>query len=285
VFSGRPFFAINVGKPVDLAERYFLEGADEITFLNITSFRSEPVADIPMMELLEKASRSIFVPLCIGGGIRDYTDSAGKFHSALEVAAAYFRAGADKISISSDAVFAAEGYYAAGKRKQGSTSIELIAKSYGAQAVVVSVDPRRVYVSSPSDTPHHTVHTEKHGPNGEEYVWFQCTIKGGREGRDLDVVQLVCAVEALGAGELLVNCIDADGSKSGFDIDLLQQICSHVTIPVIASSGAGCKEHFTEVFQKTNVSAALAAGIFHRREVSINEVKLEMAANNIPTRQ
>jgi len=71
VFSGRPFFAINVGKPVDLAERYFLEGADEITFLNITSFRSEPVADIPMMELLEKASRSIFVPLCIGGGIRD----------------------------------------------------------------------------------------------------------------------------------------------------------------------------------------------------------------------
>ena len=84
-------------------------------------------------------------------------------------------------------------------------------QAYGAQAVVVSVDPRRVYVSDPSDTPHKTVETAKPGPNGECYVWWQCTVKGGREGRDIGAIELSQAVEQLGAGEILLNCIDNDG--------------------------------------------------------------------------
>jgi glutamine amidotransferase/cyclase len=142
------------------------------------------------------------------------------------------------------------------------------------QAVVISVDPRRVWVSAPDDTHHATTRSEsKRGPNGEEYCWWQCTIKGGREGRDVDVVQLATISEALGAGEILLNCIDNDGVGQGFDIELVQLVSDAVSIPVIASSGAGVPEHFSEVFEKTKASAGLAAGIFHRREVGINQVK------------
>jgi len=100
----------NLGKPVELAQRYFEEGADEVTFLNITSFRNCPMKDMPMLEVLRKASENVFVPLTIGGGIRDMEDSEGKVFSALDVASEYFRSGADKVSIGSDAVYAAEAY-------------------------------------------------------------------------------------------------------------------------------------------------------------------------------
>ena len=115
----------NLGKPVTLAQRYFEEGADEIVFLNITSFRQGVLDDAPMLKVLEKASENIFVPLTVGGGIRDYTDAAGRTWSALEVAARYFRAGADKVSIGSDAVYAAEKFRESGQ-KTGETSIEQI---------------------------------------------------------------------------------------------------------------------------------------------------------------
>jgi glutamine amidotransferase/cyclase len=103
--------------------------------------------------------------------------------------------------------------------------------------------------------------------------WYQCTIKGGREGREVDAVTLAHVCEQLGAGEILLNCIDKDGTNSGFDIELINAVRAAVTIPVIASSGAGCAEHFLEVFRKTPAEAALAAGIFHRKEVPIGEVK------------
>ncbi|HHD63906.1 MAG TPA: imidazole glycerol phosphate synthase HisHF, partial [Desulfobulbaceae bacterium] len=102
---------------------------------------------------------------------------------------------------------------------------------------------------------------------------YQCTIKGGREGRDLDAVTLAKACEELGAGEILLNCIDKDGTNSGFDLELINSVRDAVTIPVLASSGAGSAEHFLEVFLKTDAAAALAAGIFHRKEVPISEVK------------
>lgn len=130
----------NLGKPVDLAARYFEEGADEIAFLNITSFRNCPLQDLPMLQILRQASERIFVPLTVGGGIRDMEApetesdiSTVKVYSALDVASAYFRSGADKVSIGSDAVLAAEEYIASGGRKTGRTSIELIAAAYGKQ--------------------------------------------------------------------------------------------------------------------------------------------------------
>jgi len=273
----------NLGKPVELAKRYYDEGADEITFLNITGFRDFPLQDMPMLEVLKETSKNVFVPLTIGGGIRDFTDKNGNHYTALEVASEYFRSGADKISIGSDAVLIVEEYLKNGIAT-GKSSIEEISRVYGNQAVVISIDPRRVYVTSPQDTPHPVIETETLGPNGERYCWYQCTIKGGREGRDLDAITLAQVCEKLGAGEILLNCIDRDGTNQGFDIELIKAVEEAVSIPVIASSGAGSVEHFYEVFSKTNVEAALAAGIFHRREVPIQDVKNYLKQKNIEIR-
>ena len=262
----------NLGKPVELAGEYYEQGADEITFLNITAFRDFPLKDMPMLEVLERTSKNVFVPLTIGGGIRDFTDRDGRFYSALEVASQYFRSGADKVSIGSDAVQIVEEVVKTGMAT-GLSSIEQIARVYGNQAVVISIDPRRVYVDSPEAVPHEVIATRFPGPNGERYCWYECTIKGGREGRPVDAVTLARVCEQLGAGEILLNCIDKDGTNSGFDLELINAVRSAVTIPVIASSGAGCAEHFHEVFTRTKAEAALAAGIFHRKEVPIGEVK------------
>ena len=262
----------NLGKPVELARRYYKEGADEITFLNITGFRDFPLEDIPMIEILKQTSENVFVPLTIGGGIRDYTDKDGRQYTALEVAAEYFRSGADKVSIGSDAVLIVEDYLKTG-RKTGRSAIEAISRVYGNQAVVISIDPRRVYVASPRDVGHYVIETTILGPKGEHYCWYQCTIKGGREGRDVDAMTLARVCEELGAGEILLNCIDRDGTNLGFDIELINAVKREVTIPVIASSGAGCAEHFYEVFARTQAESALAAGIFHRQEVPIADVK------------
>jgi glutamine amidotransferase/cyclase len=262
----------NLGKPVELAGRYYEEGADEIAFLNITGFRDFPLEDMPMIEVLKQTSRNVFVPLTIGGGIRDYTDKDGRFYSSLEVAGEYFRSGADKVSIGSDAVLIVEAYLRTGE-KTGKSAIETISRVYGNQAVVISIDPRRVYAASPDDVKHPVIKTETPGPNGEAYCWYQCTIKGGREGRDVDAVTLARVCEKLGAGEILLNCIDRDGTNLGFDLELINAVKGAVSIPVIASSGAGSVEHFLEVFRETGAESALAAGIFHRREVPISDVK------------
>jgi len=265
----------NLGKPVDLARRYYEEGADEITFLNITGFRDFPLEDMPMLEVLRQTSEKVFVPLTIGGGIRDYTDKDGKTYTALEVAAKYFRSGADKISIGSDAVVVVEEYLKTGI-KTGHSAIEEIARVYGNQAVVISIDPRRVYAEKPEDVQHRVIKTRYPGPKGESYCWYQCTINGGREGRNVDAITLAQVCEKLGAGEILLNCIDRDGTNQGFDLELINGVKEAVSIPVIASSGAGCPEHFLEVFEKTEAESALAAGIFHRKEVPIGEVKSEL---------
>ncbi|KAI9808732.1 MAG: hypothetical protein M1825_003884 [Sarcosagium campestre] len=251
----------NLGKPVDLAKKYYEQGADEVTFLNITSFRNCPLADMPMLEVLRRTSETVFVPLTIGGGIRDTIDTDGSKTSALDVAKMYFESGADKVSIGSDAVTAAENYYASGRRLSGVTAIETISQAYGNQAVVVSVDPKRAFVAHPDDTNHRTIRPSQKGPHGEEYCWYQCTIRGGREARDIDVCELVSAVAVMGAGEILLNCIDKDGTNSGFDLELIDLVKSIVKIPIIASSGAGTPAHFIEVFEKTKTDAALGAGM------------------------
>ncbi|KAK5048219.1 hypothetical protein LTR84_005889 [Exophiala bonariae] len=264
----------NLGKPVDMARRYYEQGADEVTFLNITSFRDCPVADLPMLEILRRTSETVFVPLTIGGGIRDTVDpGTGERVSALDVAKLYFASGADKVSIGSDAVLAAEEYWANGGKLGGKTGIETISAAYGRQAVVVSVDPKRVFVKSPGDTKHATLKTALPDKDGDEYVWYACTVRGGRETRDLDVVQLVKACEAMGAGEILLNAIDRDGQNQGYDLELIRMVKGAVEIPVIASSGAGHPKHFQEVFAETGVDAALGAGMFHRGEYTVAQVK------------
>ena len=279
----------NLGKPVSLAARYYEEGADEIAFLNITSFREGVVEDMPMLQVLEQASKSIFVPLTVGGGIRSYTDpKSGQTWSALEVAARYFRAGADKISIGSDAVHASESLIAQNGKKSGESSIEVISLVYGAQAVVISIDPKRVYaaIKDDVDKKHVVVDLDdgSSGPNGEKYCWYQCTVKGGREARDICAVTVAKSAQQLGAGEIMLNCIDMDGQGKGFDLPLMRAVSNAVSIPVIASSGAGNEGHFVEVFSETGVQAALAAGMFHRKEVAIQSCKSDMRKNKIEAR-
>lgn len=298
----------NLGKPVDLAMRYYLEGADEVVFLNITSFRSCPLQDQPMLSVVSNAAASVFVPLTIGGGIKDSIDPDGTKHSAKEVADEYFRAGADKVSIGSEAVFGVQELLARAETSDptkvdqhhltGKTGIEKISKAYGKQAVVVSIDPRRVYVEKEGHVPEAHKPSVVSGKKGSEDAgktwWYRCTVKGGREDRDIDVVQLAKGVEVLGAGEILINSIDQDGRGKGFDRLLIDLIRSSVDIPVVASSGAGNAAHFVDVFalqtlrpndaQPSSVEAALAAGIFHRKEVGIDEVKQTLVKQNFPIR-
>ncbi|KAG2369384.1 hypothetical protein BDR07DRAFT_1477002 [Suillus spraguei] len=269
----------NLGKPVALAARYFESGADELCLLNITSFRHSPLQDQPMLAVVRAAAERVFVPLTIGGGIKDTVDPDGTKRSAVEVAGAYFRVGADKVSIGSEAVYAVEKVREAGGRLDGSSAIETISKVYGSQAVVVSIDPKRVYVDPATyDGPYkdELVHGRPDGPENErgKAWWYQCTVSGGREARPVSAVQLAQGAQMLGAGEILLNSIDRDGTGLGFDRDLIGLVKRAVTIPVVASSGAGTKEHFVNVFIETGVEAALAAGIFHREEVGIQEVKL-----------
>jgi glutamine amidotransferase/cyclase len=272
----------NLGKPLSLAAKYYTSGADELCLLNITSFRHSPLQDQPMLAVVRAAAECVFVPLTIGGGIKDTVDPDGTKRSALEVAGAYFRAGADKVSIGSEAVYAVEKMRAAENREgDGTSAIETIAHAYGRQAVVVSIDPRRVIVESHdgqmSDVPDEDefVYGSPDGPENErgKSWWYQCTVSGGRESRPLSVVQLARGAEKLGAGEILLNSIDRDGTGRGFDLQLIKLVKSKVKVPVVASSGAGSKEHFVDVFGRTDVEAALAAGIFHREEVGIDEVK------------
>jgi glutamine amidotransferase/cyclase len=273
----------NLGKPVTLAKKYFEQGADEITFLNITSFRNSPLKDLPMLQVLREVSKSVFVPLTVGGGIRDFVEPDGKIVPALQVASEYFRSGADKISIGSDAVLITEKYLS-GISVQGNAITE-ISNVYGKQAVVISIDPKRVHVKSPEDAKGHcVVPTKRLGPMGEAFCWYQCTISGGRVGKDIDVVQLSQTCSKLGAGEILLNCMDNDGTNQGYDLELIKCVKDSVTIPVIASSGAGKVEHFGDLFRLTTADAALAAGIFHRGEVSISQVKNHLKSNGFEVR-
>ncbi|KAH9968896.1 imidazole glycerol phosphate synthase HisHF [Russula dissimulans] len=286
----------NLGKPVALAARYYAAGADELALLNITSFRHSPLRDQPMLAVVRAAAATVFVPLTIGGGIRDTVDPDGTPRPALEVAGAYFRAGADKVSIGSEAVYAVERLRAAAAGAgvgtgatcgDGSSAIETIARAYGRQAVVVSVDPKRVYVEDAAafDGPRRDELVLGSGEEVGKAWWYQCTVSGGREARDLSVVELARGVEILGAGEILLNSIDRDGTGRGFDLDLVNLVRRTVNIPVVASSGAGNAQHFVDVFKKTGVEAALAAGIFHRGEVGIDEVKEALIEGGINARR
>lgn len=129
----------------------------------------------------------------------------------------------------------------------------------------------------------HATSSTKDEERGKAW-WYQCTIRGGREVRDVDVIQLAQGVEKLGAGEILLNSVDRDGSGKGFDLDLVNLVKKSVSIPVVASSGAGKVEDFSELFRETGVEAGLAAGIFHRREVPLDDVKAHLKQEDVPVR-
>jgi len=224
----------DVGDPVECAEEYNKQGADELVFYDITASHEGRGV---MLDVVRRTAQKVFVPLTVGGGISTIED----FRETL-------RAGADKVSINSSAV-------------KNPKLISEAADIFGSQCVVVGIDAKR------------------DGKGG-----YTVYINGGRIDMKIDLIKWVQEIENLGAGEICLNSIDTDGTKSGFDIEMLNVVCSVVNIPVIASGGCGKLEDFSKVFETTNSSAALAASLFHYKELTVEEVKQHLKDKDIPVR-
>ena len=223
-----------VASPVDLAEFYSENGADELVFYDITASAEGRKL---FTDILTEAAKEVFIHLTVGGGIRDTSD----FERVLSC-------GADKVSVNSGAI-------------ANRALITEAAKKYGDQCGVISADIKRV--------------------NGAFHVFA----KGGREDTGLEAVEWIKRCVGEGAGEVVVNSMDTDGVKGGFDIQLLDAVCKAVDVPVIASGGAGKKSHFVELFQKVpTVDAGLAASVFHFGEIAIPDLKKTLAENGITVR-
>lgn len=212
----------DAGDPVEWAQKYDRDGADELVFLDITATSDN--RDI-LIDVVEKVSDEIFIPFTVGGGIRTVEDMRR-----------ILKAGADKVSINTSAV-------------QDPSLIRDGALHYGTQCIVVAVDVKRE-------------------PEG-----FRVYVKGGREKTDIDAIEWCRRAEKLGAGELLVTSMDRDGTRGGYDIELLREIASRVNIPVIASGGCGELCHLYDAIVEGGSSAVLAASIYHYGEFTIPETK------------
>ncbi len=223
----------DAGDPVEVARRYNEEGADEITFLDITASHEERDT---IVHIVEKVAKEVFIPLTVGGGIRKLED----IYSLLNV-------GCDKVSINSAAI-------------KNPNFINESSKRFGSQCIVVAIDAKKV------------------APNR-----WNVFINGGRIDTKIDAIKWAKEVEDRGAGEILLTSMDADGTKEGYDIQLTEAISKSLNIPVIASGGAGKIEHIKEVFEH-GADAALAASIFHFREIDIMDLKNYLKKNNIPVR-
>jgi len=235
------------GDPVEMARRYNEAGADEFVFLDITASAEGRET---MLDVVEEIADEVFIPLTVGGGIRTREDVKETL-----------RAGADKVSINTAALERPE-------------LISEGAAAFGSQCMVISVDARRRF--------------DERGEHYErvdgESCWFEATVKGGREGTGVDVVEWAAEAQRRGAGELFVNSIDADGTKDGYDLPLLSAVCDAVSTPVIASSGCGGPEDMYEVFTEAGADAGLAASIFHFEEYSIRRVKEFLDERGVPVR-
>lgn len=234
VVKGVKFMGLrDAGNPVELAERYNEDGADELVFLDITaSLESRRL----FLNVLRETASRLFIPLSVGGGI-----------TSIEDVRAALANGADKVSLNTAAV-------------KNPELVREASREFGSQCIIASIDVKRV--------------------DGAPRVF----IYGGRRQTELDAIEWAKRVEALGAGEILLTSMDADGTRKGFDIPLTKAVCSAVNIPVIASGGAGSKQDFLEVFRKTSADAALAAGIFHYKETSIRELKKFLKAKGVAVR-
>jgi imidazole glycerol-phosphate synthase subunit HisF len=226
---------VDAGDPVELAYRYYLEGADEITFLDVNASKEGRGA---VLELVRRTVEKVFIPLTVGGGIRSVDDVS----AALE-------AGADKVSIASAAV-------------SRPSLISEVSSQFGSQVLVVSLDLKR---------------------KDSMASGYTVTSHGGSVDENIDAVSWINQVQELGAGELLVNSIDADGTGQGFDLPLLEKVLSVARVPVIASGGAGSIKDFL-VAAESGVDAILAASVFHREIVSISQVKTYLAGAGVLVR-
>jgi cyclase len=248
VYTGVNFEDLEyTGDPVEMAKAYNEAGADEFVFLDITASAEGRET---MLDTVSAVADECFIPLTVGGGIRTTEDIKETL-----------RAGADKVSINTGAL-------------DRPKLIEEGANAFGNQCIVISVDARRRYDEG----------GEYYAEVDGESCWFECTVKGGREGTGVDVVEWAREAERRGAGELFVNSIDADGTKEGYDIPLTTAVCENVSTPVIASSGCGGPEDMYEVFTEAGADAGLAASIFHFGEYSIQEVKEYLDERDVPVR-
>ncbi len=251
VVKGVSFVDIrDAGDPAELAAFYNAEGADELVFLDITASSD---ARNTMVDVVEKVSSEVFIPLTVGGGIRSVDD----MRKMLE-------AGADKVSVNSAAV-------------ANPRLVEDCAKEFGSQCVVLAMDVKRV------DDPI-LGNFEKYGEVPAEAL-FQIVTHGGRRPTALDAVKWAKLATESGAGELLVTSMDTDGQKSGYDNELLRVISRAVTVPVIASGGAGQLDHFYDALVEGKSDAVLAASLFHFGELRVSEVKSYLAERGIPVRE
>lgn len=250
VVKGINFFNLkDAGDPVEIARLYDEEGADELTFLDITA--SHENRNI-ILDVVKKTSEQVFMPLTVGGGIRNLDDICS-----------LLRAGADKVSINTAAV-------------KNPGFIDTAAKRFGSQCIVVAIDAKKEKKTLNS--------CNKANGNSENRNKWGVYINGGRIPANLDVLEWAKEVEKRGAGEILLTSMDCDGTKDGFDVELTNAISGNLGIPIIASGGAGNLQHFFEIFSKGKADAALAASIFHFGEFKIKEVKAFLAEKNIEVR-
>lgn len=224
---------IDAGSPVELAERYSLEGADELVFLDITASAEKRKT---LVSLVSEVAKSIRIPFTVGGGISEIRD--------IE---ALLKAGADKVSLNSSIV-------------KNPNLITEASKQFGSQAVVAAIDVKF---------------------NGTDYKVY---VKGGREETKLTGMDWCKKAAEFGAGEILLTSMDRDGTKEGYDIKFLKELTASVTIPVIASGGAGTKEHFLEAFAQANADACLAASLFHFNILPIKDLKEYLNQNGVVVR-
>lgn len=225
----------DVGDPVEIAQYYNEQGADELVFLDISATHE---GRSTMIDVVARTAEKVSIPLTVGGGIRDIND----YEEIL-------KAGADKVSVNSAAV-------------RDKYLISRAAEKFGSDCIVVAVD----------------------GKMRQDGSGWNVVINGGRIDTGLDLLEWAREIERLGAGEILLTSMNADGTKNGYDIPLTKAVAESVNIPVIASGGCGKLEDFSQVFQETKAAAALAASLFHYREVTIKEVKEYLTKANIPVR-
>lgn len=223
----------DAGDPVELADRYSREGADELVFLDITATKEKRKT---LVELVEKVARKVNIPFTVGGGI-----------SSVEDVNMLLRAGADKISINSSAV-------------KNPALIRELANKFGSQCIVLAVDAKLI--------------------DGHWKVF----LVGGRVQTELDLFDWVKEAVELGAGEILFTSMDHDGTKNGFANDTLKKLSEMVKVPIIASGGAGNMQHFCDTFKEGKADAALAASVFHYKEIEIKKLKNELRNQGINVR-
>lgn len=250
----------DAGDPVEIAAAYEKEGADELTFLDITA--SHEKRDI-ILEIVARTAERVFMPLTVGGGVRCLDDIRNLLNS-----------GADKVAINTAAV-------------QNPEFVRNAAERFGSQCIVVAIDAKRVEATrkaTDSILSWHKLHSDLFLTGNESALAFEVFIHGGRTPTGINVLPWAQLMEAYGAGEILLTSMDSDGTKNGYDLELNCSVSKSLTIPLIASGGAGTLEHLFEGISKGKADAILAASIFHFKEFTIGEAKNYLRLKGIPVR-